>query len=137
MTQIEIVERFLDAFLARDADTAAGFVTEDFRLEAVPTSPQVLVGRDALCQVLREANLGFPRPLDGASHETGRCVSEGALVMQERVDRFRFEGHRLELRIASIFQFRDGVICSETDYFDMNSYVRMMASVGVELRAVG
>jgi limonene-1,2-epoxide hydrolase len=136
MMPADMVEHFLHAFLGGDGDAAASYVTEDFRLIAMPMAPLVLSGRDALRFVVEQTNSGFPRRPEECSHVITRSVAADALVMHERIDRFLWAGEWLELHIAAIFEFRDGLIATETDYFDRVAYAPMMARAGVEVPLV-
>ena len=85
------------------------YVTADFRLVVMPMAPVVLSGTDALRFVVGQTNLGFPERPKECEHVTLRCVSDGTLVMHERIDRFLWAGEWLELPMAAVFEFRDGL----------------------------
>lgn len=125
MTKLEMIDRFLDAFIASDSAAATALVTEDFQFITIPMGPGIMSGREALRHVLDNPSLGFPRQPEQSEHRTLRSVEQGDTVMHERVDRFLFDGVWHELPIASTFTFSDGKIASETDYFDLGTYLRI------------
>lgn len=128
MTKLETIDRFLDAFLASDSAAATALVTEDFQLVTIPMGAGVMSGREALRHVLDSPSLGFPNKPRQSEHRTLRSVEQGDTVMHERVDRFLFDGVWHELPIASAFTFSDGQIATETDYFDLGSYLKIRAA---------
>ncbi|MDE2303694.1 MAG: nuclear transport factor 2 family protein [Sphingomonadales bacterium] len=128
MTSLETIDRFLAAFLASDGAAAATLVTEGFQLITVPMGPGIMTGREALCRVLEMPSLGFAYAPQQSEHRVVRSVEQGQTVMHERIDRFQFDGQWHELPIASTFTFREGLIATQTDYFDLGTYMRIRAA---------
>ena len=54
-------------------------------------------------------------------------LSEGAVVMTERVDYVRFGGKSASLRVAGVFEVRNGVITAWRDYFDLKEFGSQMS----------
>jgi limonene-1,2-epoxide hydrolase len=127
--QLQKIEQFLHAFLAQDADSAVRFVTDDFRLRAIPHAPHELSGKEQLRAIIAHSNFGFERAIDEAKHRIVRSLESGGVVCQERVDCFRVGDKWFELPIVAIFEFRGDLIGVETDYFDSATYARMRESI--------
>jgi limonene-1,2-epoxide hydrolase len=126
----ELVQRFLDAFFAQDAQTAVASVTEDFRFINVPFPHRPLVGHESLRRRLLHENLGFPGKLDDYEIVMLRTLAVGDQVMNERIDRFKYRGQWMEIPVAAVWELKGGLIAVWKDYYDLGLYVRCMASVG-------
>ena len=55
-------------------------------------------------------------------------LSDGGIVMVERVDYVRLGGQRAGLRVAGVFEVHDGVITRWRDYFDPKEFVAQIAT---------
>lgn len=123
MEPLEIVRSFIAAIEAKDIDRATAMVAESISYENMPMAP--IVGREAVA-----ATLGmFLEPATEVEWVMLRELVDGAVVMNERLDRFKIGDGWLELPVAGAFEVVDGQITLWRDYFDMASYQRQMAAL--------
>ena len=117
----EVVTALIKANEARDIDTLLAVLTEDALYENVPMS--VLTGHDEIRSMLE----GFLGSATEVAWEVLHQVEQGNLVMNERVDRFVMaDGKRIELRVAGVFEIRDGKVAIWRDYFDLAEFTNQM-----------
>lgn len=110
----ELVTEFCGLWATPDAETLAGYFTEDAVYHNIPM--QALYGRPAIKEFIE----GFTAALDGIDFRIHRQLSNGLLVMNERTDVLRRkDGGEVHLPVAGIFEIRDGRIAAWRDYFDM------------------
>jgi len=116
----EVVRDFMAAFMAAwptgDATTLSRFFSEDAEYCNGPLEP--VHGREAIV-----ADLTQMMSLGGeVDADIRHLLSDGAVVMTERVDYLRLGGKTAGLRIAGIFEVHDGVITAWRDYFDPKEF---------------
>ncbi len=59
---------------------------------------------------------------EGIELDVLNVVADGSIVMAERIDRFRWQGKKLDLPVCGVFEVRDGKIVNFRDYFDLPSW---------------
>jgi limonene-1,2-epoxide hydrolase len=116
----EVVRDFMAAFMEAwptgDAATLSRFFGEDAEYRNGPLEPAQ--GRDAIV-----ADLARVMTLGGeVEADIRHLLSDGAVVMTERVDYVRLGGTTAGLRIAGVFEVHDGVITGWRDYFDPREF---------------
>ena len=116
----EVVRDFMAAFMAAwptgDAATLSRFFSEDAEYCNGPLEP--VHGREAIVGDLAQMmNLGGEVDAD-----IRHLLSDGVVVMTERVDYVRLGGKTASLRIAGVFEIHDGLINAWRDYFDPNEF---------------
>ena len=116
----EVVRDFMAAFMAAwptgDAATLSRFFSEDAEYRNGPLEP--VHGREAIVADLAQMmSLGGEVDVD-----IRHLLSDGAVVMTERVDYVRVSGKKASLRIAGIFEVHAGVITGWRDYFDPKEF---------------
>ena len=116
----EVVRELMAAFMAAwptgDAATLSRFFSEDAEYCNGPLEP--VHGRDAIvADLARMMSLGGEVEAD-----IRHLLSDGAVVMTERVDYVRLGGRTAGLRIAGVFEVHDGVITGWRDYFDPKEF---------------
>ncbi len=116
----EVVRDFMAAFMAAwptgDAVTLSSFFSEDAEYRNGPLEP--VHGRDAIvADLARMMSLGGEVDAD-----LRHLLSDGAVVMTERVDYVRLGEKTASLRIAGVFEVHDGVITGWRDYFDPKEF---------------
>jgi limonene-1,2-epoxide hydrolase len=117
----EVVTALIKANEARDIDALLGVLTEDALYENVPMS--VLTGHDEIRSMLE----GFLGSATEVAWEVLHQVEQGNVVMNERIDRFVMaDGKRIELRVAGVFEVRDGKVAVWRDYFDLAEFTNQM-----------
>jgi limonene-1,2-epoxide hydrolase len=115
----ELVTEFCGLWATPDAETLAGYFTEDAVYHNIPM--QALYGRPAIKEFIE----GFTAALDGIDFRIHRQLSDGQLVMNERTDvLLRKDGGEIHLPVAGIFEIRDERIAAWRDYFDMGAITR-------------
>jgi limonene-1,2-epoxide hydrolase len=115
-----VVRDFIAAFIAAwptgDAATLGRFFSEDAEYSNGPLEP--VHGREAIV-----ADLAGMMSLGGeVDADIRHLLSDGEVVMTERVDCVRLGGKSASLWIAGVFQVHDGVIFRWRDYFDPKEF---------------
>lgn len=108
-----VVQSLADAWAAKDIERIMGHFTDDPVYHNMPMEPAE--GTDAV----RVAIEGFLAMAETIQFETLLEVSEGDLVMNERVDTFVIGGNPTAIKVMGVFELRDGKIARWRDYFDM------------------
>lgn len=125
-TPVETVKAFVDAFMqawqGQDAEAVSAFFTEDAVYVNGPLEP--VIGRDAI----RSAVAEFMAMGGEVGVEVRHVVSEGSIVLTERVDHFAIAGRTISLPVMGTFEVRDGRISAWRDYFDLNQFASQMGS---------
>jgi limonene-1,2-epoxide hydrolase len=115
-----VVTKFMKLWDATPtAEQLAPFFTDDAFYHNIPMEP--VVGREAIC-----ASLGGMQ-MQSMGWEVKHQVAQGNTVMNERVDRFKIGEKTVAVRVAGIFEVRDGKIASWRDYFDLAEFMKQMA----------
>jgi limonene-1,2-epoxide hydrolase len=128
----QIVHDFLVACALRDLDAALAMVAEDIEYDNVPVGK--VFGPEGVRSVLSS---GIMAQADEVEWVILRQVAEGAVVMSERVDRFRIGEHWLEISVVGVFELSDGRILLWRDYFDVESYRRQRSTLAAPLASAG
>ena len=104
--------RLLEATFARDFDTARTLLSDDAEFHL--PGDRRFIGADAVIAAFE----GIVRPELDIESTVLNQLSDGRVVMNQRVERFTSERGSLELRIAGVFELRDGLVRRWTDYND-------------------
>lgn len=116
------VTALIKANEARDIDAILATLTEDCVYENVPMS--VLNGHDEVRAMLTP----FAEGTTKIEWEVLQQVEQGNIVMNERIDRFWMaDGKEIALRVAGLFEVRDGLVAVWRDYFDLGQFSSQMA----------
>jgi len=122
MTPGEVVTALIRANEARDVEAVLALCTNDIEYENVPMN--VMRGHDEIRTMLGP----FLGSAERVEWEVLAQVEQGDIVMNERVDRFWLPGDvTVELRVAGIFEVRDGLVAVWRDYFDLPSFTEQMS----------
>lgn len=115
-TPVQVVDAFIAAINALDLDAACALLAHDCEYDNVPMGK--VFGR-----VTIQERLG---PMIDRCSElewiTLRQTSTGDVVMNERMDRFKWPHGWVEMPCAGIWEVRDGQIVLWRDYFDLPTY---------------
>jgi limonene-1,2-epoxide hydrolase len=114
------VTTFIKANEAKDLDAIVSFLTDDCTYENVPMT--AVTGPDGVRATLEPFYTGAGQ----IEWRVLRQVAEGNTVMNERIDRFELGGKWLEIRVAGVFEVRDGKISLWRDYFDLAQFTSQM-----------
>lgn len=120
-----LVERFREAYLARDVDAMVALFANDAELHA---APGVFRGTEEIRAFLRwDAELSSAVTLDDVGIGVG--VVDGSTVVWERVIHLSFEGVPYHEDAATILEFADsGLIRRYRSYYDKLAVVEQVAS---------
>jgi limonene-1,2-epoxide hydrolase len=117
MSAGEVVTALIKANEARDIDAILALLTDDVAYENVPMS--VMHGHDEVRALLGP----FAESAERIEWEVLHQVEQGDVVMNERIDRFWLAGGKtVELRVAGVFEVRDGKVAVWRDYFDLEEF---------------
>lgn len=123
-TPDELVRTFIAALVARDLDSAASMVTEEFEYDNGPMGKTF--GPDGMRTVLG----GFFGMCTGIDWQILRQTSSGnlehGLVLNERDDRVEIYGQWTTLPVAGVFEIENGKISLWRDYFDKETIINVM-----------
>ena len=110
---LEIVEAFLDAFIAMDFDTALASLADDCEYTNIPMG--TVRGHAGVREVLEP----FFAPIHENEFLILRKAADGPVVFMERLDRHRLDHGWRELPVNSVFEVDGGLITVWRDYFDL------------------
>lgn len=121
---VETIEGFIRAFVAAwptgDSSSLRHFFTDDAEYRNGPLEP--VKGRDAIVATLAT----FMAMGGEVGVEVPHVVSDGPVVMTERVDRLTLNGRTLSLPVMGIFEIHHGAISAWRDYFDLAQFTAQM-----------
>jgi len=109
----EVVEAFLEAFVAMDFDTALTYLADDCEYTNIPRG--TVHGSDGVREVLGP----FFAPIHENEFVIQRKAVTGPVVFLERLDRHRLDHGWRELPVNSVFEVHAGRITVWRDYFDL------------------
>ena len=110
---LEVVEAFLDAFVAMDFDTALTYIAADAEYTNIPMG--TVRGPAGVRTVL----VPFFAPIHENEFIILRKGAADSVVFLERLDRHRLDHGWRELPVNSVFEVHDGRIAVWRDYFDL------------------
>jgi limonene-1,2-epoxide hydrolase len=118
----EFMATFTEAWPSKDPAALERFFSEDAEYRNGPFEP--VRGRIAIL-----GHLGSMMAIGGkVDAEIIHMVADGPIVMTERVDYVTRDGKSASLRIAGVFEVRDGVITAWRDYFDSTEFGSQFAT---------
>ncbi len=120
----KVVRQFMAAFIAAwptgNASELARFFSDDAAYHNGPLKP--VHGREAIvADFAQQMSLG-----GSVSVDIRHLVTDGTIVMTERVDYLKLGERTIHLRTMGIFEVRHGVITAWRDYFDGNEFPSQM-----------
>lgn len=123
MSAKEVVQQFCDGMVNRDAEALRPLLADEviYQNAGMPAAE----GIEATLAALAFQFEMFP---DSYEYETINAVSEGDVVMNERLDYIRGpDGNRHGLPVMGSFVVSDGKIVRWTDYWDSALIAKMMS----------
>jgi limonene-1,2-epoxide hydrolase len=123
MSAKEIVQQFCDGMANRDAQALRPLLADEvvYQNAGMPAAEGI---EDTLAALTFQFEM-FP---DSYEYETVNAVSEGDVVMNERLDYIRGpDGKRHGLPVMGTFVVSDGKIARWTDYWDSALIAKMMS----------
>jgi limonene-1,2-epoxide hydrolase len=116
---IDVVEAFLDAFVAMDFDAALTFLADDVEYTNIPLG--TVHGHSGVREVLEP----FFAPIHENEFLISRRASTGSVVFLERLDRHRLDHGWRELPVNSVFEVHGGKVTVWRDYFDLGTAAKI------------
>jgi limonene-1,2-epoxide hydrolase len=123
MTPLEIVNEFIARITALDYDGAFEFVAEDVEYDNVPIGK--VEGQDGIRSVFAQLD-GMMDKMELIVH---RAAATGAIVMNERDDRFGNGDTWVGVAVTGVFEVHDGKITLWRDYFDMGAMTEALTAL--------
>ncbi len=114
----QTVRDFCAAWESLDQQRILDAFTDDAVYHNMPMAPAK--GKDAIKRMLALI-LG---QATSVKFEIRQMVSEGDVVLTERVDTFKLGEKTVALDVMGTFELRDGKIAAWRDYFDMAQWTR-------------
>lgn len=121
MSNKDIVDRFFACWSDGDLDGAMALCTEDAVWDNVPMKP--VVGRDAIHAFLGK----FGKGMSDIHYDVKGAMENADSLMLEGVENYTKNGRKVSVPYMASFKFRDGKICSWSDYFDLATVERQLA----------
>ncbi len=115
-----IVSDFCAAFARRNIDELMSYFATEPVYHNLPTAPA------AGSAAVRKALESYVPLAKSIEFRVLRSASTGAVVFNERLDIFDFNGKRVELPVTGVFELAGGKIQEWRDYFDMATWTRQM-----------
>jgi limonene-1,2-epoxide hydrolase len=120
-TNKEIVRSFIAAWSRLDVDEIVAFFTPDGTYHNMMNKP--VSGHDNLRRFIG----GFIKDWTETNWDVLNIVSQGDIVMAERLDRTRLGDKGVDLPCCGVFELVEGKIRVWRDYFDLATYTRAIA----------
>ena len=113
----QIVRRFFLAWNNRQIDDIMPFFSDDAEYCNIPMGPAHIGKTD-----IRAFINGFIGAATHIDFQINHQLSDGELVMNERIDVIRIGNQDVNLPVMGVFRLREGKICEWRDYFDMAAF---------------
>jgi limonene-1,2-epoxide hydrolase len=117
---VALIRRFIEVCVRADPEEFASYFTEDATWWNTPWKP--VRGRDAIRETLRRG----AESMTALPWEIRHILSDGEVVMVERVDNFRVGQTRVSVPCMGIFELRGGKISAWRDYWDLQQFERQL-----------
>lgn len=121
MTNKEIVDQFFACWSQGDLDGSMDLCTEDAVWDNVPMKP--VVGKTAIRAFLGK----FAKGMSDIHYEVKGVLENADSLMLEGTENYTKNGRKVSVPYMASFKFRDGKICSWSDYFDLATVERQLA----------
>jgi limonene-1,2-epoxide hydrolase len=122
MTKNEtVIREFIQAWSRLNPVELAGYFTDDGIYQNMPIEP--VQGREKIEEFIR----GFLSSWTETHWDIVNIISEGDLVVAERVDRTMVQEKSVELSCVGVFVLEEGKIKVWRDYFDLGTYMNAMS----------
>ena len=114
MPNIDRVKAFIDIIHANDKTAILSFFCDDAIFHNIPMPPAT--GKVEIWNVLSSVHESCT-DIDWVVHHIAE--SNTGVVLTERSDRYRINGHWVTFKVMGCFEFREGKISYWRDYFDL------------------
>ena len=116
----DTVRQFIAELGGLDAERIGAYFGVDGTYDNMHFEP--IVGREAITQYFKDVMVDWT----SVQSEIVHLVSEGDVVMVERVDRIGTSKGDLEEPCAGVFEMQNGKIKAWRDYFDLAEFQRQL-----------
>lgn len=121
MDNAKIIRAFIEAWSRLDAAELAGYFTDDGAYYNMPAGP--VAGRANVEKFIA----GFIGSWTETEWDILHLVSDGDVVIAERLDRTKAGEKSVDLPCTGVFEMEGGKIKVWRDYFDMGTYAKGMS----------
>lgn len=121
MTNKNVVDKFFSNWSQGDLDSVMALCTEDVVWDNVPMKP--VRGRTAIRNFLEK----FSKGMSDIKYDIANALEDADSLMLEGVENYTKNGKKVSVRYMASFKFREGKICSWSDYFDLSTVTRQLA----------
>ncbi len=121
-TNEEIVRDFIAAWSRLDVDEIVRFFALDGTYHNMMNKP--ISGHENLRKFIG----GFIKDWTHTTWDVLNIVSQGDIVMAERLDRTRLGAKSVDLPCCGVFELTEGKISIWRDYFDLATYTRVFVA---------
>lgn len=129
-----LVKQFWQDLYAREFDAIAGYFTDESHYTDVCAPEEGAFGPQ---KIVARLKLGL-EPLSGYEHDQKHIVADGALVVTEHAELWRWHtGEAVLLPFVSVQELRDDKIMRWHDYWDMQTLMNAAPAWWVEHIMVG
>jgi len=115
------VRDYFHAVHDRDTDTMLSMLHDDFEYQNMPYG-RVMKTREEKLKFF----LWFTKGMTDYSLTLKNVSATGNIVFHEGVESYVKKGHQVNLPYAGIFEFKDGKISRQRDYFDARTIERQL-----------
>ncbi len=121
-TPVELVQTFCGSWAGGDVERLMGYFTEDAVYHNIPMDP--VSGKENIAATIT----GFLGMVDKLEFRVRHIMSDGDVVLTERVDVFVTPSQTIELPVMGAFEIEGGRIAAWRDYFDLNQFTSRLSS---------
>ena len=121
MNNTDRVNQFIDAIHANNKAAILNFFRDDAIFHNMPMPPAT--GKIAIWNVLASVHESCT-DIDWVVHHIAETHT--GVVLTERSDRYRINGHWVVFKVMGNFEFRKGKISAWRDYFDLQQSLDQM-----------
>jgi limonene-1,2-epoxide hydrolase len=115
-----VIRDFIRAWSRLDPEELAGYFTQDGVYHNMPSGP--VQGRENVKQMIA----GFTASWTETEWEVLHLLSQGDVVIAERVDRTKAGEKAVDLPCTGVFEMEKGKIKVWRDYFDLATYAKAL-----------
>lgn len=122
MSNLKRAQEFCDIWATRDLDAVLARMKEDCFYHNLPMAP--IIGREQIRPFIEPTITGSSR-IEYIVHAIAETAN--GWVLTERTDVMVMGPKTISLPVMGVFEFRDGLISSWRDYWDLADFQRQMA----------
>ncbi len=117
----ELVRTYFAAVARKDIDTMLSMLHDDFEYQNMPYDRRMTSKADK-----RKFFEWFTKGMTDYKLELKHVVADDRFVFHEGVENYVKKGHRVALPYCGVFEFKDGKITRQRDYFDARTIEKQL-----------